>query len=91
MPWLKKGLYKEKEMKSKKIYIIMVTWFIIGTVAFLAARVEAKSKSIEIVFSTYWPTSYGYLWLPIKNFAEKIEKQTQGRVKFKLYHSAQLY
>ena len=69
----------------------MMTLFIICTMACLAARVEAKSKSIEIVFSTYWPTSYEYLWLPIKNFAEKIEKQTQGRVKFKLYHSGQLY
>ena len=78
-------------MKTRNKYTSIVALFIIISVAGISRQVGAKSKSIEIVFSTYWPTSYEYLWLPIKSFAEKVEEQTQGRVKFKLYHSAQLY
>lgn len=51
----------------------------------------AQAKPMELIFSTYWPTSYGYLWEPIVNFAQKVEKQSGGRVKFKLYHSGQLF
>ncbi len=57
----------------------------------LGAPAEAESEPIEIVFSTYWPVSYKYLWLPVKHFAEKVEKQSSGRVRFKLYHSKKLY
>ncbi len=52
---------------------------------------EPIKKPIKIVFSTYWPTSYEYLWLPVKNFAEKVEKRSNGRVKFELYHSKKLF
>jgi len=78
-------------MKAKGMYVIVVSLVMVGLLAGFTASGEAKSKPIEIVFSTYWPTSYGYLWLPIKGFAEKVEKQSGGRVKFKLYHSAQLF
>ena len=78
-------------MKAKHMYTIVATLVILGLIAGITTPVEAKSKPIEIVFSTYWPTSYEYLWLPIKNFAEKVEKRSNGRVKFKLYHSAQLF
>ena len=51
----------------------------------------AASEPIKIVFSTFWPTSYEYVWLPVKHFAEKVEKESQGRIKFELCHSKQLY
>lgn len=78
-------------MKAKQIYTMVATLVIVGLVAGFAGPVGAKSKPIEIVFSTYWPTSYEYLWLPIKHFAENVENRSNGRVKFKLYHSAQLF
>ncbi|MBW2147333.1 MAG: TRAP transporter substrate-binding protein DctP [Deltaproteobacteria bacterium] len=55
------------------------------------SQTYAESKPIEITFSTYWPTSYGYLWEPIVSFAQKVEKQSKGRIKFKLYHTGQLF
>jgi tripartite ATP-independent transporter DctP family solute receptor len=79
------------EMRPGNKYMSIVTLFIVISVAGFSSQGDAKSKSIEIVFSTYWPTSYEYLWLPIKGFAEKVEERSRGRVKFKLYHSAQLY
>ena len=51
----------------------------------------AKDKPIEIVFSTYMPTSYGYLVTPLTEFIAQVEKETNGRVKFKFFHSGQLY
>ncbi len=78
-------------MKVKHAYPMAAILVIIGLVACFATPVAAQSKPVEIVFSTYWPTSYDYLWLPIVHLAEKVEKQSNGRVKFKLYHSAQLF
>ena len=78
-------------MNAKQNTMIIVLLVLLGLVTGLTSPVDAKSRPIEIVFSTYWPTSYEYLWLPIKHFAENVEKQTNSRVKFKLYHSAQLY
>ena len=78
-------------MKAKLICMIIALLFIFGLVAGFTLQVEAKSKTIDITFSTYMPTSYEYLWLPMKHFAENVEKQTNGQVKFKLYHSGQLY
>jgi TRAP-type C4-dicarboxylate transport system substrate-binding protein len=56
-----------------------------------APAAAAGEKPIEIIFSTYWPTSYGFLLEPIQNFAKTVETESNGRVKFKIYHSAQLY
>ncbi len=52
---------------------------------------DAKEKSIEIVFSTYMPTSYGYLVQPLTEFIATVEKETAGKVKFNFFHSGQLY
>ena len=51
----------------------------------------AKDKPIEIIFSTYMPTSYGYLVTPLTEFIAQVEKETHGKVKFKFFHSGQLY
>jgi len=82
---------KEKTMKSKRIFGIVAIFVVLGLAAGLTAPPEATSKPIGIVFSTYWPTSYEHSWLPIVHFAEEVEKQSGGRVKFQLYHTAQLY
>lgn len=53
--------------------------------------VIAEDKPIEIVFSTYMPTSYPYLVQPLEDFIASVEKETAGKVKFKFFHSGQLY
>ena len=58
---------------------------------FAGQPVQAKDKPIEIVFSTYMPTSYPYLIKPLENFIAYVEKETGGKVKFKFFHSGQLY
>jgi len=78
-------------MKSKRMFIIVVSLVVLGLMAGFTGQAQAKSKPIEIVLSTYMPTSYGYLVTPLKHFTEAVEKESGGRVKFKFYHSAQLY
>ncbi len=68
-----------------------ITVLIVLVLACFNTRAKAEAEPIEIVFSTFWPVSYKYLWLPVKHFAENVEKQSNGRVKFKLYHSKQRY
>ncbi len=76
--------------KVKKLFSAV---FFVSFVLVLALNtpVHAKSKTIEIVLSTYWPTSYEYLLVPLINFTKNVEKESNGRVKFKVYHSGQLY
>lgn len=51
----------------------------------------SNAEPIKIIYSTYFPASYDYLLNPVINFTEKVEKQSNGRVKFKIYHSKQLF
>ncbi len=53
--------------------------------------VLAADKPVEIVFSTYMPTSYPYLVQPLEDFIAFVEKETGDKVKFKFFHSGQLY
>ena len=78
-------------MKARLMSMIVVAFAIFGLVVAFTAPAQAKSKPIEIVLSTYMPTSYGYLVTPLKHFTEAVEKESGGRVKFKFYHSGQLY
>ena len=82
---------KEEHMEAKRINVFFVLLIMVGLLAGFTTPLEAKSKPIEIVFSTYWPTSYEHLVIPITNFMKKVEEQSNGRVRFKFYHSAQLY
>jgi tripartite ATP-independent transporter DctP family solute receptor len=59
-----------------------------GTLAHQPAHAQDK---IKLTFSTYWPTSYEYLFKPIQNFARKVEERTDGRVEIEIFHSAQLF
>jgi TRAP-type C4-dicarboxylate transport system substrate-binding protein len=45
----------------------------------------------KLTFSTYWPTTYGYLYDPIVSFAKKVEERSNGRIEVELFHSAQLF
>jgi TRAP-type C4-dicarboxylate transport system substrate-binding protein len=58
---------------------------------FLGQSCFAQDKPIEIVFSTYMPTSYPYLVQPLQDFITNVEKETGGKVTFKFFHSGQLY
>ena len=65
--------------------MLAVSLTLLGQTAF------AKDKPIEIVFSTYMPTSYPYLVQPLQDFTTYVEKETGGKVKFQFFHSGQLY
>lgn len=75
----------------KKILGISLLLTMIATFTFVGQNCFAQTKPIEIVFSTYMPTSYGYLIKPLEDFITTVEKETNGRVKFKFFHSGQLY
>lgn len=75
----------------KKRVISIVIVFLLSFFFCVTTQAKKKNEPIKIIFSTYWPVSYEYVWLPVKHFAEKVEKQSNQRVKFKLYHSKQLF
>jgi TRAP-type C4-dicarboxylate transport system substrate-binding protein len=64
---------------------------IVAALVFSISAAFAKDEPIEIVFSTYMPTSYPYLVQPLEDFMAYVEKETGGAVKFKFFHSGQLY
>ncbi|MFH2057380.1 MAG: TRAP transporter substrate-binding protein DctP [Pseudomonadota bacterium] len=77
------------QFQNRGISIVII--FLLFFSCFATAQADTKTEPIKIVFSTFWPVSYEYLWIPITHFAEKIEKESNQRVKFKLYHSKQLF
>lgn len=72
----------------KRTIIAITAVLMLCTVSGPAA---AGDKPIEIVFSTYMPTSYPYLVKPLQDFIKNVEAEAGGRVKFTFYHSGQLY
>lgn len=56
----------------------------------LSSGVYAEAE-YKLTFSTYWPTSYGYLIDPIFSFADKVKKRSNGRVEIEVFHSKQLF
>lgn len=73
--------------------VMRITGFLIFTAAVicLGQASFAADKPIEIVFSTYMPTSYPYLVKPLEDFMATVEKETGNKVKFKFFHTGQLY
>lgn len=73
--------------------IARFSWIMIvaASLVCLGQSVFAQDKPIEIVFSTYMPTSYPYLVQPLEDFIAYVEKETGNKVKFKFFHSGQLY
>jgi TRAP-type C4-dicarboxylate transport system substrate-binding protein len=51
----------------------------------------AAEKPIELTFSTYLPPSYEYVWKPIEKFVDTVHKESNGRLKIKVFHSGQLF
>ncbi|MGL6215699.1 TRAP transporter substrate-binding protein [Billgrantia desiderata] len=52
---------------------------------------EASDDVYNLVFSTYLPPSYEYIYVPAENFVNKIQERSEGRLKVDLFHSAQLF
>ena len=76
-------------MKTK--FLMGLTGAAVAMAGVLASAPAAAQDKIKLTFSTYWPTSYEYLYKPIEAFAEKVEKRTDGRVEIEIFHSAQLF
>lgn len=72
------------------------TWTLFTGAAVMLAGALAQQPAhaqdkIKLTFSTYWPTSYEYLYKPIETFAETVAERTDGRVEIEIFHSAQLF
>ncbi|SHI17817.1 TRAP transporter substrate-binding protein DctP [Pollutimonas bauzanensis] len=51
----------------------------------------SAEKPIELTFSTYLPPAYEYVWKPIEHFVDTVHKESNGRVRIKVFHSGQLF
>jgi TRAP-type C4-dicarboxylate transport system substrate-binding protein len=63
----------------------------VALAASLTASWAHAQTPIQLSFSTYLPPSYEYISKPIDNFIKRVETESKGRVKFKVFHSGQLY
>lgn len=63
----------------------------VGASLTLGAGAAQAQDTIKLTLSTYWPTSYTYLYKPLEAFAQRVEKQSEGRVEIELFHSGQLF
>jgi TRAP-type C4-dicarboxylate transport system substrate-binding protein len=59
--------------------------------ALVAAPPAHGQETFDLTFSTYWPTSYEYLFKPIESFAQRVEENSDGRIEVEIFHSAQLF
>lgn len=68
-------------------------WLLAASLAIGMGFVSTASaqKPIELTFSTYLPPAYEYVWKPIENFVSTVEKESNGRIKIKVFHSGQLF
>jgi hypothetical protein len=82
---------KEQMMNAKHFKMAFISMAAMLMVCIVSTPSAAADKPIEIVFSTYMPTSYPYLVQPLQDFIKNVEAEVGGRVKFKFYHSGQLY
>jgi TRAP-type C4-dicarboxylate transport system substrate-binding protein len=68
-----------------------ISW-LLGVSGFLAWAVAAHAQDVvELTFSTYLPPSYEYISKPIDGFVKQVESESKGRLKIKVFHSAQLF
>ena len=88
----------------RKIALLVSSIVVIVSLVFIGCAPQAPAgptpekparptpeKPIELVFSTMFPLSYKYIVNPSFDWCHKVEKRTNGRVKFTIYHSKQLY
>ena len=78
-------------MNAKHLQTALIALLAVLLAGISSTPSTAADKPIEIVFSTYMPTSYPYLVQPLVDFMKNVEAETGGRVKFKFYHTGQLY
>jgi TRAP-type transport system periplasmic protein len=64
---------------------------LLSLIMFLTVGAAGSWAAEQFVFSTMFPNSYTYLLKPAEDFCEKVEKLSNGELKFDFYHSAQLY
>lgn len=57
----------------------------------LSLATTVHAQKFKFIFSTMFPTSYTYVLNPSLDFCKKVEARSGGRVKFDIYHSAQLF
>lgn len=74
----------------KRMHLCFITR-LMAFFIFLLFSGMANAEPIKIIYSTYFPVSYDYLVSPVIKFAKKVENQSKGRVKIKIYHSKQLF
>lgn len=68
------------------------SWLIGALLVGITGAIPAQAqKPIELTFSTYLPPAYEYIYKPVENFIETVEKESGGRVKIKIFHSGQLF
>lgn len=63
----------------------------IGTAlsAFLCSPAAAQEVH-ELTFSTYLPPAFEYVWNPIEQFVDTLERESAGRLRVNVLHSGQL-
>ena len=61
------------------------------SIGVFSANAMASDDVHNLVFSTYLPPSYEYIYIPAENFVNNIQERSEGRLKVDLFHSAQLF
>lgn len=61
------------------------------SVVALSLATTVQAQAVKLVFSTMFPKSYTYILNPSLDFCKKVEARSGGKVKFDIYHSAQLF
>lgn len=56
-----------------------------------SANLKASEDVHKLIFSTYLPPSYEYIYTPAENFVNKLRERSEGRLEVDLFHSAQLF
>lgn len=66
----------------------------VGAVVLAAGFIPGAANAApeyKLTFSTYWPTTYNYLYDPIVSFAKKVKDRSKGRIEVEIFHSSQLF
>lgn len=76
-------------MKATKV--LMAIPAVTLSLGVFSTNAMASDDVHNLVFSTYLPPSYEYIYNPAENFVNKIQERSEGRLKIDIFHSAQLF